>query len=286
VSVWIPWFEEHSIVKFSSVAVGCVLLLSGMLGAQTVGDDSGLTRRHNPWGRFQPGAWTLVRVTTESFGEDDTLRSVTETRTTLTAVDEESVTLTKAVGVLVGGKQIETDPQTVSQGVHGEVSTNEPKVDDLGEGEVLVENRVIPCRILQFEFPRPVGRKVTKIYYTDSVDPYIIKRETALYAEEAETPTSETTLQVVALEAPCRLLRNFRTAARVKSVRKDASGTTTTWSWTSSLVPGGVICFTEQQVDNEGRLVRRSSLQLLDYGLQESSGRSRIFWRGRRSRGR
>ncbi len=75
-------------------------------------------------------------------------------------------------------------------------------------------------------------------------------------------------------------------ASRVKSVHKDASGTTTTWTWTSSLVPGGVICYTSQQVDNEGRLVRYRELQLLDYGLQESAGRSGLFWRMRSRRGK
>jgi hypothetical protein len=75
-------------------------------------------------------------------------------------------------------------------------------------------------------------------------------------------------------------------ASRVKSVRKDASGTTTTWTWVSSLVPGGVICYTSQQVDNEGRLVCYRELQMLDYGLQKSSGRSGLFWRMRSRRGK
>lgn len=273
-------------MKSCSLCVSALLMIVGMLCACATADDLGLARQHDPWGRYQPGAWTLVRVRTEAFSDGGTLESVTETRTTLAAVGEESVTLRMEVGVKIGGKEIETDPQTISQGFHGELSTSAPKVSNLGEGEVVIENRKIPCQIRKLEFPRPVGRKVTTIYFSDTVEPYILKQETALYAENAEAPTSETTVQVVSLAAPCRICRNFRTASRVKSVHKDASGTTTTWMWTSTLVPGGVICYTSQQVDNEGRLVCSRELQLLDYGLQQSSGRSGLFWRMRSRRGK
>ncbi len=273
-------------MKSCSLQIGTLLIL-GMLCTCATADDLALTRKHDPWGRFQPGAWTLVRVKTEAFNDDGgTLESVRETRTTLADVAEEGVTLEMKVGVKIGGKEIDTDPQTVTQGFHGELSTSEPKVTELGEGEVVVENRRIPCRIQKLEFPRPVGRKVVTVYFSDTVEPYILKKETALYTEDAETPTSETTMEVVALSAPCRIWRNFRTASRVKSVHKNASGTTTTWMWTSTLVPGGVLCYTSQQVDNEGRLVSYCELKLLDYGLQRSSPRSGLFWRMRSRRGR
>ena len=273
-------------MKSCSLRISASWIIGGMLCACSAAGDLGLTRQHDPWGRYQPGAWTLVRVRTEAFNEGGTLESVTETKTTLTAVGEEGVTLRMEVGVKIGGKEIETDPQIVNQGFHGELSTSVPKVSDLGEGEVVIENRRIPCRIRKLEFPRPVGRKVTTIYYSDSVEPYILKQETAVYAENEEAPTSETSVQVVSLAAPCRIWKNFRSASRVKSVRKDASGTTTTWTWTSSLVPGGVICCTTQQVDNEGRLVCYQELQLLDYDLQQSPERSGLFWRMRSRRGK
>jgi hypothetical protein len=258
----------------------------GMLCACAKADDLGLTRLHDPWGRYDPGAWVLVRVRTEAYNEGGTFESVTETKTTLTEVGEEGVTLKMEVGAKIGGKEIETTPQAVSKRFHGELTASEPQISDLGEGEVLIENRQIPCRIRKLEYPRPGGRKVAVVYYSDTVEPYILRQETALYAEDTENPTSETTMQVVSLSAPCRVWRNFRMASRVKSVRKDASGTTTTWTWVSSLVPGGVICYTSQQVDNEGRLVCYRELQMLDYGLQKSSGRSGLFWRMRSRRGK
>ncbi len=271
-------------MKSCSLSVGIALTIVGTLCASTTADDLGFARQNDPWGRFQTGAWTLVRVKTKAFRDGITLESMAETRTTLAAVGEKGVTLRIDRGVKIGSKELETSPQTVSQGFHGELSTGDPKIVDLGEGEVLIENLPIPCRVQRLEFPHPVGRRVTTLYYSDTVEPYILRHETALYAEGAEIPTSETTIQVVSLAARCRVMRGFRTASRVKKVHKDASGTTTTWTWTSSLVPGGVICYTSQQVDNEGRLICYRELQLLDYGLEEESGRSGPFWRMRSRR--
>jgi len=274
-------------VRSSRVSAGTAFLMAALLCAVAGADDLGLTRQHDPWGRYDPGAWILVRVRIQAFSDAGTQESVTETKTTLTEVGEEGVTLKMEVGAKIGDKEIETAPQTVNKRFHGEMNADTPQITDLGEGQVVIENRQIRCRIRKLEFPRSVGRKVVTVYYSDSVEPYILRQETALYAENGETPTSETTMEVVSLEAPCRIWRNFRAASRVKSVRKDASGTTTTWTWMSSLVPGGVICYTSQQVDNEGRLVSYRELQLLEYGLQQSSsGRSGLFWRMRSRRGR
>lgn len=261
-------------------------MIVGVICASGQADDLGLTPKHDPWGRYDPGAWILVRVRTEAFNEDGTFQSVTETKTTLAEVGENGVTLKMEVGAKIGGKEIETAPQTVTKRFHGDLTATEPEVSDLGEGEVLIQNRRIPCHIRKLEFPRPGGRKEIKVFYSETVEPYVLRQETSVYSEESETPTSETTMQVVSLASPCRVWRSFRTASRVKTVRKDASGTTTTWTWTSSLVPGGVICYTSQLVDNDGRLVYYRDLQLLDYGLQESSGRSGLFWRMRSRRGR
>ncbi len=274
-------------MRSSLVSAGTVCLLLGLLCATAGADDLGLAPQHDPWGRYEPGAWILVRVRIQAFTDAGTRESVTETKTTLTEVGDDGVTLKMEVGAKIGDKEIETAPQTVNKRFHGEMNADSPQITDLGEGQVVIENRQIHCRIRKLEFPRSVGRKVVTVYYSDTVEPYILRQETALYAENGETPTSETTMEVVSLEAPCRIWRNFRTASRVKSVRKDASGTTTTWTWMSSLVPGGVICYTSQQVDNDGRLVSYRELQLLDYGLQQSSsGRSGLFWRMRSRRGR
>ena len=56
-------------MKCSFVSVGTALMMIGMLCACAKADDLGLTRQHDPWGRYDPGAWVLVRVKTEAFNE-------------------------------------------------------------------------------------------------------------------------------------------------------------------------------------------------------------------------
>jgi hypothetical protein len=42
-------------------------------------------------------------------------------------------------------------------------------------------------------------------------------------------------------------------------------------------VPGGVICHTLKEVNNQGCLIRRTSLELVDYGLTPEQDRGGLF---------
>ena len=70
---------------------------------------SGACREYHPWGEFQPGAWKLVRVLTETLDENGlvTGTTTTETRTTLMQADERGITLEIATTVEVAGKRFE-----------------------------------------------------------------------------------------------------------------------------------------------------------------------------------
>lgn len=261
----------------------CSLLLC-LQPAVCLGQATGITRQHHPWGRFEPGAWKLVRVVTESFDENDTLSSTTETRSILEAMEEDGVTLSIEVTVKVGGKRFEAEPQSVKQGFHGELASQGLKLTDLGSGEVVIQGQAIPCRIQQLAFAGPASKTVTKIYYSDTVEPYVLKRESVKTDLEGKVPLSETTVNVVALDVPRRILGGITNSAHVKAVHKHAKGMTTTLAVTSMDVPGGVICHTSKQLDESGRLIRRSSLEMIDYGLDVQRDRVGLFHRRRPSR--
>ncbi len=266
-----------------------VCLLLALCSAEAChGQEAADFRRLHPWGHFQPGAWKRVRVITKTFERGRILASVTRTKTTLQKVDDQGVTLKIEVELEVGGKHLDADPQTVTQGYLGEISGKKPVVKDLGQQPVTIGGREITCQVRQIEFDLPTGKTVTKVYYCPSVDPYVLRRETLTYGPEGGQPLGETTVAVKALEEPCRVCNRIRTAARVESLRKTASGTTSTRALVSSLVPGGVICHTSEEVDNQGRLVRRSQLDLIDFGLQPEEERTGLFRRrrpGRKHRG-
>ena len=65
------------------ILTGLVLTI---LGAQwCAAEEAGISARHHAWARFQPGAWKLVRVVTESLDENGRVIgvNVTETKTSL-----------------------------------------------------------------------------------------------------------------------------------------------------------------------------------------------------------
>ena len=244
-----------------------LLLLVCLCPALCPAQQTGVSRRHHPWGCFEEGAWSRVRVITQTFEENETLTSISETKTTLKDVAEDGVILLVESVVEVGGKKLRADPQTVKQGWHGELTSQDVKVTHLGKGEVVIRNRRIPCRVQQVEVTGPTGKKTTKIYYSDWFEPFILRRESVTTDLEGAN-LAETTVEVMDVDVPCRLLASIWNTFHVKAVHKNAKGTTTTIAFTSTRVPGGVVRHDSKEVDKSGRLVRQSSLELLNFGME------------------
>ena len=241
-----------------------VCLYPGTTAAQR----TGILPKHHAWGRFKPGAWKLVCVVTETFDEKGlvTSTSTTETRTTLMQVDAEGVTLELEVVHEVAGKQFAAEPRTVRQGFHGELICQNLKVNESRPGQVVIEGRKIPCRTVQLECSAPTSKTVTQVYYSDVVAPYLLKRHSVTSDLDGNNMLSETTADVVGLEMPSKARPKIRRMALIKTVNKHAKGTVVTWTYTSPAVPGGVIGHDSRELDKDGRLIRRSRLQLIGYG--------------------
>lgn len=244
----------------------------------------GIGRQQHPWGRFQPGAWKLVQVVTESFEKDGSIRSVTQTKTTLSEISDRDVTLLVQASVEVAGKQFDAEPQKVLQGFLADSVDEDAKITDLGPAEVTIQGRRIPCTVQQIESKAGANKKVAKIYTSASVAPYVLKRESKTIAPDGKV-VSETTVDVIALDVPCNVHDRIGTAAHLKAVHKNSKGTTTTLAVTSTDVPGGIISHSLKELDNSGRMVRRSWLQTIDYGVQPDDGDRGGFFHRRRARG-
>ncbi len=237
--------------------------------------------KHHPWGRFSPGTWVRVRVESETFEGGDTLRSVSEILTTLRSIDQSGVTLQLQMHVEVGGKQLDTEPQIVRQGFHGELLDQPIKLTHLGAGEVTFLGRKVPCQIDRVEIRGPATKTVTKIYYSDSIEPYVLRRESVTTDLEGKKILDEKTSEVV--DISCRLLGPARTRYHVKTVEHRGENTITTLAVTSLSIPGAILSQVSSEVDGSGRLVQRSTLTLLEYGYQTELEPSRFFRRRSRS---
>ena len=161
------------------------------LGAQwCAAEEAGISARHHSWARFQPGAWKLVRVVTESLDEGGHVIGVntTETKTSLLRIDADGVVLEVEVGVEVAGKQFDGQPQCLKQGFHGELAGGEVKFLPVTAAEVSIEDRKIPCRSQQVEVAGPGGRTSVNFFFSDTLSPYVLRRQSK--TTDAAEPTS------------------------------------------------------------------------------------------------
>jgi len=236
---------------------------------------------HHPWARFRPGAWKLVRVVTETLDEQGRVSStsITETKTTLLKVEQDGAVLEVRVTVEVAGKRFEVEPQVIKQGFHGELVCPELKVKETTPGQVTVEGRKIPCQIVAIECSSASSKTATNVYYSKSVPPFVLKRESVTAGLDGSDVQNETAAETMALDMPFRVMSETYATALTRTVQKLPKGTTTTWANTTTDVPGGVISHSSKEVDADGRLVRRSTLELVDYGLEPQERRPGLFGR-------
>ncbi len=246
----------------------------------------GLSARHHAWGRFQPGAWKLVRVVTETLDPEGLVASTStsETKTTLAKLNDDGVCLEVEVGVEVAGKQLDAQPQFINQGFHGELCNSGVVIKPSSPSQVLIEDRQVDCRLQQVEFATASSHTVESIYYSDLLPPYILKRASTTTDSSGKQWLGETTQEVLALDLPYKVLAETKSAACVRTVQRDSRGMVVSVAMTANDVPGGVVYQTSKETDKAGRLTRRSTLELLGYGLRTEEERPGLFGRKRAAR--
>jgi hypothetical protein len=172
------------------------------------------------------------------------------------------------VTVEVAGKRFQAEPKCVKQGFHGEVVSENIKIGPPRSAQLTIEGRSIPCQTQRLERSDASSKTVTNVYFSDKVCPRIIKRQSVTTDQKGKTKTSETTVTVVALDMPCKVLAEMKSSAFMKTVNKHTKGVVLTWALICRDIPGGVVEFWSKEVDGSGRLLSRSTLELLNYGLE------------------
>jgi hypothetical protein len=270
--------------RFLGCTLTCLFAATLSVGS-SVAQDAGISARHHAWGRFQPGAWKLVRVVTETFDDRGALAStnLTETKTTLRKVDGDGVTLEIEVAMEVAGKQFDAQPQCIRQGFHGELLDPNLIVKTPTGGQLKIDDKNIICRVQQLDICAGGNKTAVTVYYSDTVSPYILKRESVTTGAD-EKVLGETTMNVVSLDVPYKVLAETKRVARLKTVQRHTKGVVTTEAMTSPDVPGGIVHTTSKETDANGRLTRQSVLELVSFGLKGEEERTGLFGRKRPAR--
>lgn len=250
----------------------CMLLLL-ILPAQSslLGQIPDIPNEHHCWGRFDPGAWRLARIVTQSFDKDGKPLGITTTmeRVTLVGVRRGYATLRIESVLEVGGKAFESPVRTVSVGFHGEEIGSRTQMEDLGIENENIDGNPITCRVKQYQIRDDDQHKQVKIYYSNQVAPYILRRETVITNNDVPEPAYRNNLQVVALDRPHEVLDQIKSTSHLIIEKKNGKSNTTKTAIHALDIPGEVIRYESDEKDNEGHLIRQSDMELIDYGYSE-----------------
>jgi hypothetical protein len=230
-----------------------------------------LLQQSHAWARFGKGSWRQVRIVTQSFDEQGQPAdsSITDNKTTVEEVTPERVTLKVEVTVEVGGQRFPSQPQIVKQGYAGETVGQTISVKPLAGETVSIDGRDVQCKTEQIEIVGGVTREVNLISYSADYVPAILKRKSTMSDAAGTKTMQEATSEVKALDMPRRVLNELepKNAYLVRQEQKNDRGVTTTWAWHVPDVPGEIVDQCSKKVDNQGRMVRRTTLELVGYGV-------------------
>ena len=268
------------------ITASCLAVLGmASLGLSAQAEEHPLLQQSHAWGRFGKGSWRQVRILTESFDEHGALTnsSTTNNKTTIEEVTPERVTLKIEVNVEIAGQKFPSQPQIIKQGYAGENVGQSVSIKPLSKEVLVVDDHEIPCETQQIEILGGASKEVSLISYTPRLTPAILKRKTTTTEVASARTTQEAVSEVYALDMPFEVLGEIKSAFSVKLVQKNDHGTTTTWSVHVREVPGEVVLHSSKKLDGQGRLVKRSTLELVAYG-EDGDDSLRDGGRGRKRR--
>lgn len=231
-----------------------------------------LSPDHHPWGRFAPGAWQLTRTTSETLDAHGRVvrTTVTQTKTTLLSLDAQHYTLKVESSVEVLGKRFDATPQIVKK-TYDDLPYDQAAQTRMAEqADLSVDNQRYPCDVLETVAETAVQQVVARTYYCRHTRPFTMRRDVTVTQHGEAAPRSQTSSYVVALEMPHKVLGKTYAASHIKSVHKQHSGTVVTLSVQVLDLPGGIVSQTTKEQDENGRVVRRSTMELTDFGYDDS----------------
>ena len=257
------------LVTIRHCGTASVLALSmWLLTTASMAQTRDIPKEHNGWGRFAPGAWQTARIITESFDDEGNPTGTTTTveRIALQRSRRGYATLRIESVLEVGGKKFDSPVRTISVGYHGEEIGNRTLMQEIGPEETKVDGEQILCRVRQYEIESPGQHKLVKIHYSKEIPPYVLRRETVTTLGEDEEPAYRNQVEVTALDRPHPVLDEIKKTSHQKMVKTNGKSAIIKWSIHAADVPGEVVSYRSEEKNNQGQLIRRSTMELMDFG--------------------
>jgi hypothetical protein len=258
----------ESMTNSRSKTVLLAMLLVWISAAPAPGQEAVIPPAHHAWGHFAPGAWSRVRILSETTGPDGSkITSIATQKTTLVAVDEKGVTLSVENSVEVGGSPVVSEPQTLKLTFDDLPAAEAGQIQRtvLGPGSVEIEGTPERCTLHQIEVADASTKTVIKRFYSPEVTPHVLKSELTKTDRKSGSVVAETVTQVTARDIPYPLGGKIHSTALVQETHKHTTGSIRRLSLHAHEIPGGLLGESARELDTGGQVIRRSTIELVEF---------------------
>lgn len=265
----------------STAIVTCLFIL-GLADAAQCGE-----RDRDSWARFRVGSWKQMRVVRQTLTDKGEVASTSseETKTILQDVDENGYTLHVETRITVGGQTFKPVSQPVHRGFDGEINGETAKVAVVGEDKMTINGRVVPFELREIVYEHDGKKRISRVCYSPDLSPHTLKQVVTSHDDQGKQ-TGSTVSEVLAVEMPHCVKGEIHRVAHVRTVREHPQGSETFVEFHSDQIPGGVAYQASTSCDKNGRVLSRTTTELVDYAEPTEAAARQTSQQRRATRGR
>lgn len=270
-------FEANGAKKVGGVAVEFEAEFGVGVGdeipiAATRGGDVEIapTAQCSRWARFKPGSWTRLQTTSVAYENGKTIRSVTETKISLTSVDVEKgeYELRYDATIKMGGLDYERKSTTARFDFCDAPLGDGSVVETLAPANLTIARKAIPCQTRRVTRTTPQWKETTTLWFSPVVAPHVLQKETTRTSVgenggDGEPISRE--LSVVQKTSAHLLLGGELSTYVVSSAAQKGTRFDSTTTVCSTTTPGGIARKTTVETDANGVVLLSSTTVALDY---------------------
>jgi hypothetical protein len=214
-----------------------------------------------------------VRIVNRSYDEDGELakEGVTITQTEVARVTRRSFSLQVSTTMEMMGKRFPSHPQLIERSFNDQP----PVTTSIGEDAVTIKGQNFPTEVVQTVVDGDDSTRTSTVHFCKQTNPQVLKRVTVSKDPRNDDVKSHTTVTVTELDKTIDVLGELKSCWTVTTVIKVGETTVTTIETNCADVPGELVKRTTEEHNSQGRLVRRSELELVGYGYGQPLRRLR-----------
>lgn len=227
-----------------------------------------LPRAQHAWVRFASGAWRTIRVTTLATptGADAPLESSAVQTEVLKSASDDHYVIEVQATVETGGKTIVG--QWRERRLHLLVDRTASSLAHrrLGDASVAVNFTDVPCNVWELSYVHDSQSMVDRIFYNSEVPPYVLRRESIEQGGMEDRPHSVERTEYIAIQLPYVVNDDALMCDCRRRYTSGVKGRTVEIAFVSNEIPGGEAAAWSTEWDAEGKRVRTTRTELVDYG--------------------